>query len=150
MSESLVIRNSITIQAPKSVVWNLLVNPSETKKYMFGCEALSDWKPGSPLIWKGNYEGNEMVFVKGEIVSIEPEKHLAYTTIDPNSSVEDIPENYLTVTYDLEETDGSTLLNVSQGDYTTVAEGQKRYEDTVAGGGWQPVLESIKKLAEGS
>ena len=83
----LIIKNSISIDAPASRVWDALVNPAQTKKYMFGCEAISDWKIGSPLIWRGVYEGNEMIFVKGNIVELIPEKLLAYTVIDPNSGI---------------------------------------------------------------
>ena len=116
---------------------------------MFGCETVSDWKIGSPLLWRGNYEGQDMVFVKGNIVDIQPEKLLAYTTIDPNNAeVPDIPENYLTVSYKLTEENGKTTLEISQGDYSTVADGERRYEDTVEGGGWSSILEAIKLLLE--
>lgn len=149
MKQPLVVTSTITIQAPAAKVWDALTNPEITKKYMFGCAALSDWKPGSPLIWKGSFNGVEMVAVKGTIVRIEPGKSLAYTTIDPNNpSVPDIPENYLTVTYDLSEQNGHTLLTATQGDYCTVAEGDKRYDETMAGGGWTPILVQIKELLE--
>ncbi|HEX5169017.1 MAG TPA: SRPBCC domain-containing protein [Cyclobacteriaceae bacterium] len=149
MKTELVIRNSIKIKASPAKVWNALVNPEETRKYMFGCEAVSDWKLGSPLIWKGSYEGKDMIFVKGKIVGLQPEKFLAYTAIDPNSSVPDIPENYLTVTYTLTEEGEQTLLSVTQGDYATVADGEKRYNDSNGGGeGWNPILLEIKKLVE--
>jgi uncharacterized protein YndB with AHSA1/START domain len=81
MAEPLIIKNSITINAPAATVWDALVNPEQTKQYMFGCETVSDWKPGSELLWKGTYEGKEMVFVKGEIIAIQPEKFLEYTTL---------------------------------------------------------------------
>ena len=149
MSQPLVVTNTITIQAPASKVWDALVNPEQTKKYMFGCEALSDWKPGSPLIWKGNFNGVEMIAVKGNVVRIEPKKSLVYTVIDPNNpKIPDLPENYLTITCDLAETNGQTTLEVSQGDYNTVAEGPDRYKHTVDGGGWDPILVQIKALCE--
>lgn len=50
MSQPLQIQNTITIASPASKVWDALVNPEQTKKYMFGCETVSDWKPGSHLI----------------------------------------------------------------------------------------------------
>ena len=149
LTKPLIIENTIVINAPASVVWNALVNPEQTKKYMFGCEALSDWKVGSPLIWKGEYEGKEMIFVKGHIVDIQPEKFLAYTAIDPNSTIVDTPENYLTVTYTLSSVKGQTTLTVTQGDYSTVAEGERRYQEAYNNGeGWNPILRVIKKLVE--
>jgi len=149
MPKPLIIKNSIIVNAPVGKVWDALVNPEQTKKYMFGCEAVSDWKPGHPLLWKGVYEGKEMVFVKGSVVEIKPEKFLSYTVIDPNSTIPDIPENYLTITYDLSVANGQTTLTVTQGDYATVAEGERRYAESINGGeGWNPILVEIKKLVE--
>ncbi|HEY0656321.1 MAG TPA: SRPBCC domain-containing protein [Chryseosolibacter sp.] len=146
-----IIENHIEIAAPPMTVWDALVNPTKTKQYMFGCETVSDWRPGSSLLWKGTHDGKEMVFVKGEIVAIHPGKHLKYTTIDPNSDIDDVSENYLWVTYDLDQHNGKTTLTVRQGDYSTVAEGDRRYKDSYNNGeGWNPILVQIKKLVENS
>ena len=149
MSKPLIVRSSIDLQAPAAKVWDALTNPEQTKKYMFGCAALSDWAVGSPLIWKGNFNGVELIAVKGTVTGIRPGEFLAYTTIDPNSSMADIPENYVTVTYTLTEKNGKTLLEVTQGDFATVADGEKRYTETYNNGeGWNPILVEIKKLVE--
>jgi uncharacterized protein YndB with AHSA1/START domain len=150
MKTPLEIKNTIVIQAQPDKVWDALVNPEQTRKYMFGCEALSDWKEGSPLLWKGTYEGKDMVFVKGNIVQIKPKKFLAYTTLDPNNpAIPDTPENYLTVTYELVPNGNQTTLTVTQGDYSKVADGEKRFKDSSNGGeGWNPILVEIKKLVE--
>lgn len=50
MKASLIIKNVIEISAPAYKVWNALVNPEQTKQYMFGCETVSDWKKGSELL----------------------------------------------------------------------------------------------------
>jgi len=149
MSKELIVENSISIEASASKVWNALTNPEQTQQYMFGCAALSDWKAGSPLLWQAHYEGKDVVFVKGSIVSIEPHKQLSYTTFDPHSAIEDIPQNYLTVTYQLTEDNSITTLKVTQGNYATVAEGERRYTEAYNGGeGWNPILVEIKKLVE--
>jgi uncharacterized protein YndB with AHSA1/START domain len=141
--------NSIRILAPAEKVWDMLTNPEQTKKYMFGCETVSDWKPGSPLLWKGQHEGHDMIYVKGHIVNIEPGVTLSYTTIDPNSDIEDIPENYLTVTYDLFAENDETVLTVTQGDYKTVEDGERRYKESYNNGeGWNPILIEIKHILE--
>jgi len=148
MREPLIVKNSISINAPVSKVWDVLTNPMQTKKYMFGCETVSDWRVGSQLLWKGIFDGIEIVAVKGSILQIEQEKLLVYTTIDPNSGIEDIPENYLTVTYKITEENGQTSLTVSQGDYSMVGDGEKRYKEAVESGGWEPILVLIKKILE--
>ena len=116
---------------------------------MFGCEVVSDWKAGSPLLWNVTYKGKEMVFVKETILELIPEKILKYTTFDPNITILDVPQNYLTVTYELETINGQTVFTVTQGDYNTVAEGEKRYKESYNNGdGWNPILVEIKKLVE--
>lgn len=147
--EPLIVKSVIAIDAPASQVWDALTNPEKTKLYMFGCETVSDWKVGSALLWKGNYEGQDIIFVKGNIVEIEPEKLLIYTTIDPNSTIDDVSENYLHVTYSLLSENEKTILTVTQGDYNTVSEGKKRYQEAYNNGeGWNPILSEIKKLIE--
>lgn len=149
MAQPLIIQNEISIHAPAAKVWDALVNPALTKQYMFGCEALSDWQVGSELLWQGEHEGKDMVWVKGHVLEIVPEKLLRYTTIDPHSNIDDVSENYLQVTYQLIPDGDRTLLTVTQGDYATVADGERRYQDSYNNGeGWNPILTEIRKLVE--
>jgi|ERR1700733_13369419 uncharacterized protein YndB with AHSA1/START domain len=141
----LVIRNTVEVDAPVSVLWKVLTDNEFIQQYMFGCYAETDWLPGSPLLWKGAADGK--LYVKGHVVAIDAPHHLEYTVIDPNSTIEDIPENYLTMTYELKgRGEGGSTLEISQGDFSTVANGQKRYEDSAGGGDF--ILVAIKKLAE--
>jgi uncharacterized protein YndB with AHSA1/START domain len=149
MSTPLVVSSSIYINAAPEKVWEALVNPEQTKKYMFGCETVSDWKTGSSLLWRGEYEGKQMVFVKGFILDIQPAKMLRYSVTDPNADWEDVPENYLNVTYRLSPENNGTLLSVQQDGFENAAEGEKRYKDVYNNGeGWNPILLQIKSLLE--
>jgi uncharacterized protein YndB with AHSA1/START domain len=149
MSQPLIVQNKISIQAPVAEVWDALVNPEKTKIYMFGCETVSDWTPGSLLLWRGQYEGKEMVFVKGYILDIIPGNLLRYTVFDPNSTMEDIPQNYLNVTYQLHSENGETLLTVTQDGFENAARGQERYQEVYnQGEGWNPILMAIKSMIE--
>ena len=144
-----IVTNSIIIKASASQVWDALTNPEQTKKYMFGCETVSDWKTGSSLLWKGSYEGKEMIFVKGFILDIQPNCILKYTVIDPNSTYPHTPENHLNVTYELSEQNGLTTLTVSQDGFENAADGEKRYTDVYNNGdGWNSILIEIKKMIE--
>jgi len=151
MGQSMIVKSEIVINAPAAKVWDALVNPEQTKKYMFGCETVSDWQPGSPLIWQMEYEGKPFIPVKGSVIDIEPNKRLVYTVIDPNNpAIPDIPKNYLTVEYLLEETNDQTTLTVTQSGFEHAADGEKRYKDTYNNGeGWNPILVQIKALVEG-
>jgi uncharacterized protein YndB with AHSA1/START domain len=148
MSKQLMVKNEIVINAPISQVWDVLINPEQTPKYMYGCKIVSDFKVGDSIEWNAIMDGKEMTFVKGNIISIEHDKFLAYTTFDPLGTYEDIPENYLTVTYTLSFDKGQTLFTVTQGDYDQVANGEQRYNEAVAEGGWSSLLVEIKKLVE--
>jgi uncharacterized protein YndB with AHSA1/START domain len=149
MNQPLQVRNTIMIDAPAPKVWDALVNPEKTRIYMFGCETVSDWRPGSALLWQGNFEGVDLVAVKGFIKEIQPDKFLAYTVFDPNIGMEDIPENYLLVTYELSARDKQTLLTVTQSGFEKAADGERRYKEASnSGDGWNPILVAIKKLVE--
>ena len=143
MHKPLIFHSSIRINTPAATVWHVLTTPSLTKKFMFGAEAISDWKVGSPLTWR--IEGSEKA-LKGTIVAIEPGIRLSYTIIDPNADYPDIPENSTTVTYTFAEEDGVTTVTVSDGDFSRVAEGKERYRRTVQG--WGEALVRLKEVAE--
>src|SRR5277367_952926 len=139
----LFIRKSIEINTPAEALWKVLTDNAFIPQYMFGCQAETDWKPGSPLLWKGAADGK--VYVKGDVVAINAPHRLEYTIIDPNSTIADIPSNYLKMTYELTERgDQASTLEIIQGDFATVENGQQRYEDSLGGGDF--ILPGIKKL----
>lgn len=142
----MIIREEVVFKAKIEKVWDLLINPAMTKQYMFGCEVLSEWKIGSPVYWKGKTEdGQEVIYVKGEVLAYKEGEEVSSTTFDPNSGMKDIPENYVNLTYQLKQVKEGTLLTIIQGDFSGVEEGKKRYEESK--GGWQEiVIPLMKKL----
>jgi uncharacterized protein YndB with AHSA1/START domain len=144
MTNELIVRRSIEIKAPARRIWEILTDPEHTKKYMFGCEVVSDWNIGSPLIWRGAADG--IVYVKGDLLALVKEKIFSFTVFDPNAGIEDVPSNYTTVIIELIPGDGSTTLTVTQGNFTGMADGENRFLSTEAG--WDMVLPRIKELAE--
>jgi len=148
MKESMIVKEEVLFNANAKRVWDLVINPEMTKQYMFGCEVISDWEIGSPVYWKGKTEnGEEIVYVKGEVLEYEEGKRVSSTTFDPNSGMADIPENYVKLTYEIKEIENGTLLTISQGDFAGAEEGKKRYEESKAG--WKEmVIPIMKKLLE--
>ena len=145
----LLVKNEIEIEAAAAKVWEVLTFSKFTTQYMFGCEVESDWQEGSSIKWKMQHEGKEIIPVTGIIKEIHPNVKLVYTVIDPNSEMEDIPENYLNVTYDLMQQEDITVLSVTQDGFEGAANGQQRYQDVYNNGeGWNPILVQIKALAE--
>ena len=134
----------ILIEALVEKVFDSLTDPAKTRLYMYNCEVTCDWEIGSPILWIGS--ADEVTYGKGHLLEYEQNKKLTYTVFDPNSSVEDIPENHLTTSIILEDLDDATLVKVSQGDYAIVANGEERFKHTDEG--WKMVLNGLKELAE--
>jgi uncharacterized protein YndB with AHSA1/START domain len=141
MSANLIAKASTNISAPASRVWDALTNPEIIKQYFFGTQAISDWKVGSSLEFKGEWEGKKYVD-KGVILKNEPEKLFQYTYLSSFSNLPDAPENYANVTYELYEDDGETLLTVKQENVPN-EEARKHSEQN-----WVYVLQNLKGLLE--
>ena len=131
-----------TIDAPVSKVWQALVNPEIIKQYLFNTDVISDWNVGSPIIYRGEWEGKPFED-KGKILEIEPEKTLKSTHWSPLSGVPDTPENYHTVTYTLTGQGESTEVTITQDN--NASEEEKAHSEK----NWQTVLDGMKKLLEG-
>jgi uncharacterized protein YndB with AHSA1/START domain len=143
------VTNVIRVKVPAEKLWKVLTHSEHTKKYMFGCEVITDWKPGSAVIWRGQYEGASVDFVTGFVLEIQPDVKLKYSVIDPNAVYPKTPENHLNVTYLLNEVDGVTEFTVVQDGFENVADGEKRYTEVSNNGeGWNPILMEIRKIAE--
>jgi uncharacterized protein YndB with AHSA1/START domain len=132
---------SVTIDAPKADVWRALTTPETIKQYMFGAEVDTDWRPGSPITWKGEWKGKKFTD-KGEILAFEPEQRLQYSHYSPISNKPDTPENYHTVTYDLSESDGKTTVHLTQDNNPD----QETLEHSTQN--WQMMLDGLKKSVE--
>ncbi len=142
MKNTFVARAAITINAPALKVWEALTTPRIMKQYLFGADVVTDWKVGSPIIYKGLWEGKPFED-KGKILKFEPGKLLVSTHWSPLSGVPDSPENYHTVTYELSARDGATQVILTQDNNTS--EEEKAHSEQ----NWRMVLEGMKKLLEG-
>jgi uncharacterized protein YndB with AHSA1/START domain len=49
---------TVDIDATPQRVWSALTDPDEIEKYMFGSRVDTDWKPGSPIVWRGELYGS--------------------------------------------------------------------------------------------
>ena len=112
MNETHIAKSSVTINAPRSRVWEALTQPDLIKQYLFGTEVSTDWKVGSPITYKGVWEGKAYED-KGQILQVEPEKRLVSTFWSALSGLPDRPENYQTVEYALSDEGGGTRLTLT-------------------------------------
>jgi uncharacterized protein YndB with AHSA1/START domain len=141
MKKPFIASASTTIDAPASRVWEAITNPEQIKKYLFDTDVISDWKVGSPIVYKGDWQGKPFED-KGQILEIEPGKRLVSTHWSPLSGVPDVPENYHKVTYQLMEKEGKTEVTILQDN--NGSEEEKAHSEA----NWKVVLEGMKKLLE--
>jgi uncharacterized protein YndB with AHSA1/START domain len=132
---------SVVINAGRQEVWDALTNPEMISKYLFGAHTETDWQPGSPITFSGEWQGKKYSD-KGTILAVEPGKLIRYTYWSPLSGIEDKPENYMIVTYHLMEEDDNIRLKLKQENIPD----EKTKEHSAAN--WEKVLADMKKLVE--
>jgi len=141
MNNKLIAHASIIVHAPVSTVWNALVEPKIIKQYMFGSDVVSDWLEGSPIIWKGEWQGKPYED-RGMILKFKPGRMIQYSHFSPLSGLPDEPENYHTVSIELVEVGDSTRVSLAQENNATVEEAEH------SGKNWEMMLAAMKKLLE--
>jgi uncharacterized protein YndB with AHSA1/START domain len=141
MTGKYVATSTITIEAPPSRVWSVLTDPGAIKEFMFGSDVVTDWTVGSPIVWRGIWEGKEYED-RGSVLEFDPGRRLTVTHFSPLSGQEDVPENYHTLTWTLEDRSGATGLALSQDNNPSpeAAEHSK--------GMWDSLVQGVKAIAE--
>ncbi len=142
MNKGLVAQASITIGASSADVWSALVTPAAIKQYMFGTNVVSTWKEGSPIVWKGEWQGKAYED-KGVILQFEPERLLQYSHFSPLSGLPDTPQSYHTVTLELTAEGGRTRVVLSQ-DNNVTEKAREHSEEN-----WGMMLAALKQFVEG-
>jgi uncharacterized protein YndB with AHSA1/START domain len=147
--KKLFVEKTIEINAPRSKVWDALTKREYTDQWalefssggpQFHIE--SDWKLGSPVLWKGQ---DDKVIVEGNVTALEPEELLRFTVFDVRMENPSVTEED-GITYKLSQKNGKTALHIRQGDFSALDDGEK-YRDMSAQV-WDRVLPKVKKLAE--
>ncbi len=135
-------RAETRMDAPPQKVWGLLTQPGSDPDIMFGSEVVSDFQEGSPIAWKGEWEGKPFED-KGEIVEVDPPTRLVVTHFSPLSGDEDVPENYHRLSFELEPDGDGTRVTLEQG-----GQRQTRRRPSTRRHNWQRMLAGLKKAAE--
>jgi uncharacterized protein YndB with AHSA1/START domain len=131
----------VTIDATPAEVWRALTDPGQVRKWMVGTDLATDWRVGSPIIWRGEIEGRSYED-KGEVLVSDEPRQLSMTHYSPLMGQPDKPESYHTVTYDLVAQGGGTQVTLSQ-DGNDSAEQAEQYSAN-----WQGMLDSLKATVE--
>jgi uncharacterized protein YndB with AHSA1/START domain len=124
-----------------SKVWDALTKPDLIKQYLFGTDVTTDWQVGSPITYKGIWEGKPYED-KGKILQIEEGKLLVSTFWSALAGKPDVPENYQTIRYELSANGDGTILTLTQDNNASQEEANHSAEN------WKMVLDGLKKLLE--
>ena len=141
MHDQLTAKADVTIHASVAEVWDALINPETIKRYMFGTTVVSDWKEGSPIVWRGEWKGKPYQD-KGRILELRAGRRLQYSHFSPLSGEPETAENYHQVTIDLSGTDGAVRVELSQDKNKT----EKARDESQRN--WGMMLQGLKKVVE--
>lgn len=135
-----VARASTAIDASTERVWMALVDPAQIARWMVGTTVDTDWREGSSITWRGEWQGTAYED-KGTVLQVEEDRLLQYTHYSPLSGQPDVPESYRTVTIELS---GSmpTQVTLSQD-----GNGNSEMRDHSAAF-WQSMLDTLKQQVE--
>jgi uncharacterized protein YndB with AHSA1/START domain len=129
------------IEASPAEVWKALTDPKQIEKYMFGSKVETDWRPGSRIVWKGEYDGKQYED-HGEILEVDPGHRLKLTHFSPLSGGKDAPENYHTLVYELEQNADKTRIRLSQDNNSTEDQADQSKST------WERMLSGLKEVVE--
>lgn len=128
------------IGASPNKVWEALTNPEITHRYWFGTRFESDWKVGSPIIWRrdGKITGQQT------LLRLEPPRVLSFT-FHPVINEEYRREPPSKVTLELEAGAGGSVTRLTLV-HDEFPEGSAVCCACTAG--WPQILSSLKTLLE--
>ncbi|MDR6972634.1 SRPBCC family protein [Leifsonia shinshuensis] len=139
-----VARAEIDVEAPRRTVWRVLTSNGAHPEIMFGAEVVSDWRLGSRIVWRGEWQGQSFED-HGRVIELEDLQEpwrIVLTHFSPLSGLPDEPENYHTLRFELDEIPGGTRITLDQDNNPT----REAAEHSRAN--WAKMLEGVKAVAE--
>lgn len=125
----------VYIAATPERVWQALTDSEFTKQYYYDNTVESDWKPGSPLVYR-NPDGTTAI--ECEIVEADPPRKLVHTFFFPGTD-----ESPSRCTWSIEPRGAASLLTLTHDEF----DGETSTFKSVAHG-WVPILSGMKTLLE--
>lgn len=143
MTNKLIVKSEVLIEATPSKVWEVLINP----KYVAQWDELPENYPsenmdkGSKVVWELPNGGQTVT----TIIKAEEMKEVKIALYSTNWEVQP-NEGDVAYLYPLEEQNGHTLLKIEIGDFSLLKNGKDYYDASVEFA--SESKEVIKKLAE--
>lgn len=134
-------RTSLPIAAGRDAIWHAVTDPDTIARYLYGTRVTTDWQAGSPITYRGEWEGTPYED-KGTILEIVPGERLVISYYSPLSGKPDVPDSYQTVSYLLADAGDRTLVTITQDGCTDRAEADRMSAN------WASILESLRSVTE--
>jgi uncharacterized protein YndB with AHSA1/START domain/DNA-binding transcriptional ArsR family regulator len=125
----------VYIRATPEDVWRALTDSQLTKQYYYDNTVESDWKPGSPMVYR-NPDGTEAIHCV--VVEAEAPRRLVHTFFFPGTN-----ESPSRCTWTIEARGAATLLTLVHDEFDGETSTFKSVEH-----GWVPILSGLKTLLE--
>ena len=134
-------RAELHVGASRERLWHALTDPDTISRYLFGSRVETDWNEGSPILYRGEWDGRPYED-KGTILALVPRERLVTSYYSPLSGKPDEPASYQTVSYVLADDGDGTLVTITQDGCADEVEAER------LSGNWSAVLESLKSVVE--
>ena len=142
MNKDLRLQEAIEMKTTLKELWHMLTDPEEIKAYFWGTEVTTDWKAGSPISFKGEWE-HQTYEDKGTIIDIQPEKLIRYNYWSSFWGEDISPDERSIITYQIREiSDGFVELMVIQEGFKD--EQSLNHSKT----NWNGIMNNIKNIIE--
>jgi uncharacterized protein YndB with AHSA1/START domain len=130
--------SAITTHASAQQVFDALTKPALVKRWQFGRELTTDWKPGERISFRSG-TGDDVLEQWGTVLEVRANELIRYNLFTPRPDLEDRIENYCVTSYLISDDNGETRIELIQ-------------EDNRVGGfvaqSLVRILESLKEVAE--
>lgn len=117
-------------------LWNAITTPEFCRQYWGGNANISEWKKGAA--WSHESADKTKYFVGGEVLEINPPKHLVLSWVDPDDKKE-----VSRVSFDIEVVHDLVKLVIVHGQFKAGSTMPEK-----VGGGWPLVISSLKSFLE--
>jgi len=141
MNNTYISKTNIKLNNSTSQVWEVLTNKTIASKYFHGAEVITDWSENNPIIFKGEYHGNQYE-EKGIILKVVHESLLQYSHWSPFDSLPDLSENYRIWSFQISKEESFTILSISEDNIPNQKKKERSDEF------WTEVLNTIKQILE--
>lgn len=129
------------IHADRDAVWRAITDPDLIAQYLYGTRVESEWTVGSPIVYRGEWEGKPYED-HGTILEFVPGERLVSSYYSPLSGKPDVPESYQDVAYTLGSDGDDTRVTITQSGCADRAEADRMSTN------WASTLEGLRAAVE--